>query len=67
MWRYPFLSPAHEARFQSWLQRYEATAPRFAVCRLLAELGPRNPIAEAAAVLAIHDRYACPPGNLPLA
>jgi hypothetical protein len=66
-WRYPFETTAHEARFQAWLQRYEAAAPRFAVCRLLAELGSRNPIAEASAVLAIHDRYACPPGNLPLA
>jgi hypothetical protein len=65
--RYPFETRAHEARFQDWLQRYEAAAPRYAVCRLLAELGPRSQIPEAAAVLAIHDRYACPPGNLPLA
>ena len=67
IWHYPFETSAHEARFQAWLQRYEAAAPRFAVCRLLAELGPRSQIAEASAVLAIHDRYACPPGNLPLA
>lgn len=66
-WRYPFETPALEARFQSWLHSYDAASPRFAVCRLLAELGPRSPIAEASAVLAVHDRYACPPGNLPLA
>ena len=65
--RYPFESPAAEARFQSWLQRYEAAASRFAVCRLVAELGPRSQTAEAAAVLAVHDQYACLPGNLPLA
>ena len=66
-WSYPFETPAHEARFQAWLQRYEAASPRFAVCRLVAELGPRRQVAEASAVLAIHDRLACPPGNLPLA
>lgn len=66
-WRYPFETHAAEAHFQSWLQRYDAASPRFAVCRLLAELGSRSQIAEASAVLAIHDRYTCPPGNLPLA
>ena len=56
-----------EARFQAWLQRYEAAASRFAVCRLLAELGPRTPQGEAAAVVAFHDRYTLSPGDLPLA
>jgi hypothetical protein len=67
IWHYPFETSAHEARFQAWLQSYDAAAPRYAVCRLLAELGPRSQTAEASAVLTIHDRYACPPGNLPLA
>ena len=66
-WRYPFETSTDETQFQAWLQQYEAAAPRFAVCRLLAELGPRSQTAEASAVLAIHDRYACPSGNLPLA
>jgi hypothetical protein len=66
-WRYPFETPGHEDRFQAWLERYDAAAPRFAVCRLLADLGPHSRTGEASAVLAIHDRYACPPGDLPLA
>ena len=66
-WRYPFEDSVHEQHFQAWLQRYDAITPRFAVCRLLAELGPNSQTPEAAAVLAIHDRYACPLGNLPLA
>ena len=66
-WRFPFETPASEARFQAWLQTYNAKAPAYAVCRLLAELGQRRLTTEAAAVLAVHDRYACPPGNLPLA
>ncbi len=65
--RYPFQSAADEAQFQSWLQRYEAAAPRFAVCRLAAEIGPRTEVPEAAVVVALHDRYACPPGDLALA
>lgn len=66
-WRYPFASAAQEARFQDWLQRYEAAAARFGVCQLMAELGARRQTPEAAAVVALHDRYACAVGNLPLA
>ena len=67
VWRYPFETPAHKVSFDSWLQTYDAARPRYAVCRLMAELGPRSQTAETAAVLVVHDRYACPPGNLPLA
>lgn len=66
-WRYPFESSSHASAFQGWLGRYEAAAPRFAVCRLLVELGAARQAPEAAVVAAFHDRYTCPPGNLPLA
>jgi hypothetical protein len=65
-WQYPFENSSQAAEFQEWVRRYDATRPRFAVCRLLAELGPHTQTAEAAAVLAIHDQYTCPPGDLPL-
>lgn len=65
--RYPWDTPSAEHRFRQWQQRYEAVAPQFGVCRLVAEVGSRSVHPAAAAIVTLHDQWTCGPESRTLA
>ncbi|OYT73163.1 MAG: hypothetical protein CFK52_02535 [Chloracidobacterium sp. CP2_5A] len=64
---YPWTNADEEARQRAWESRYEASIGRFAVCRLLADLGrqPLHPDAER--VMRLHDAHTLSLMDKPLA
>lgn len=63
---WPFEEAWAERRFQQWLERYEAAASGYAVCRRLAALGPAPSTMEAQ-IIARHDDRTKAHTPLPLA
>jgi hypothetical protein len=64
--RFPFAGPEDRARYDAWLERYDAKAQAYATCRLLTTLGLGHPSPATSALLAAHDRHTLR-GDLPLA
>jgi hypothetical protein len=65
--RFPWEGAAQERDYRHWQQQYEHVVARFGVCQLIREFGSRQVHPAIAPVLALHDRFACSPANLPLA
>ncbi len=64
---FPWADVGNEGRFREWERRYAQASAGFAVCRLVAEHGPRDVHPELADVLAYHDRLTLTRPERPLA
>lgn len=65
--RYPFESAEAEHQFRQWEENYNQAASRFAVCRMVAQIGSPQTHPEIEPVLALHDQFCCPGPDLALA
>ncbi len=64
---YPRESPQAQQAFGAWLREYEAAIRSRATCELVETQGPGRVLAEAAAIVAEHDRACLSREKLPLA
>lgn len=65
--RWPHPSPAAEAQFKAWLDKYDEKITSYACCHLVFTLGPKEAHPSIVPILNLHDRYTKAEGSLPLA
>ena len=65
--QYPRQDNEAQRRFDSWLNEYERTSDRYAICRYIETIGSGNPVAGAGELLDLHDRVTRCNEPLPLA
>lgn len=65
--RYPWENANAELRFRRWDEKYQVTSSRYAVCRLLKQIGNPEIRPEIESVLSIHDQLCRTNQDLPLA
>ena len=65
--QYPFENAASESRYRQWQQRYEQTISKFATCRLIQQIGPRQVHPEVEPILTLHDQTSGVAANQALA
>jgi hypothetical protein len=66
-WRYPWENSQIEQLYRLWEARYQLSAEKYTVCRLVKEIGHGRTHPEAAQVMAEHDRIALGRSELALA
>jgi len=57
--RYPWQSPEAEMRFRAWEAQYEAKTSPYAVCRLVAQIGPKDVHPAIHPIIELHDQHSC--------
>ena len=65
--RYPWEDAGAEARYRDWEQHYEQGIARYAVCKLITQLGPAETHPDVEPVLALHDEMTRLTDQRPLA
>jgi hypothetical protein len=65
--RYPLKSDAEQAAFNRWRTDYELASRKYCVCKVVETIGPGQVHPEIAAIVELHDRFACEGTERPLA
>ncbi len=65
--RYPWEDAKAETRYREWDSKYRVASARYAVCRLIKQIGNPEVRPDIAPILSIHDQLSCVGSNLPLA
>lgn len=66
-WRFPFQDAATESKFRAWEEKYKVASTKYAVCRLVAQIGSTEVIPDIEPVLSAHDQWCRPESKLQLA
>jgi hypothetical protein len=56
---FPWDDPNAESRFRNWQREYESKRKGYAACRLVEEIGSPSSDEQIAAIIQLHDEYAC--------
>ena len=65
--RYPWENNDHEIQYRLWERRYEEASKKYAVCRLVKQLGPPEVHPDVAPILTFHDQFTGVEADRPLA
>jgi hypothetical protein len=65
--RYPWEDNRAELEYRSWEEKYKAASSKYAVCRLISQIGSPEVHPDIEPILSTHDRWCCPDRNLQLA
>ena len=65
--RYPWDNSEDELKYRRWEERYKRAASRYAVCKLVKQIGYRKIHPDVSLILSVHDGISCSENNLKLA
>ncbi len=65
--RYPWEDTRSELKYRSWEERYKAASSKYAVCKLLTQLGSMEVHPDIAPILSVHDQWCLSDRSLQLA